>query len=246
MTETAWHLAPCLRPLPAPGLYFARASLGRWSKLPKASRLYGGSFYAIEDTHQAGAMCHVIAEMDGERRLHLVECWHKRTTLHAAVVMLRRLHEGHCRVLEVRAPLAARRPPPGPLAFFHDKLQLERAAAVAIANVQRQEHDAWNKGGRITAHRPVDPPVRPLEVPFEMMPAARRLQGLLASGGLLLPARAPWLGDLLAELALWPAVPTEAQVGALAILAAGHAAMSAPQKRSKVGAERAGVSGWAV
>lgn len=241
-----WHTSPYLRPLPAPGLYFRRSSISRWQRLPKKSRIYGASWYSTEDTHVAGAMCHVVAEMDAERRLHLCECWHRRATLTEAVTMLRRIHEGHCRVLEVKAPMIARRPPPGPLAWFHDMLQLERSVAVVLADVQRGEHQRWAKAGRVTAERPVDPPVRPLQVPFELLPAARRLQGLLASGALLLPDEAPWVDAALSELALWPAVATEARVGALAVLAAGLADMAAPSKARKSPMDRRGITGWAA
>jgi hypothetical protein len=223
-----WHLSPYLKPLPAPGLYFKRESMARFVKLPGKQRTYSGSWYELDEAKAAGAMCHIVAELDLKRVLRVVEVWHKRATVYSAVEAMAMIDVGFQELAEIKG----HRRPEGVLTWFHEPGQVVSAVAPAL--------DSWR---RSVPDGPVLP-VRPLREPLDLRAGARLVQGEFSNGKLVLPLWAPWMADLQAELCLWPAVPSQSQVGALAVLAAGLREMASPEKKSRFRREEG--TAWAA
>lgn len=218
MSGLAWYMEPALQPAPAEGTYFRRKAMRWFDRLPLGRNdMYGASWYDMDGSHQVGAMCHVVIEIDRLRRMHLVECWHARTDVDSAIQALFQIQEG----LHIVQLWADRQPQRsityGPRRWFVEPSQYEQGGIGARINARRV---AINQR-RINPRDHFRIAVSPLRQAMDIDQAARALQSDLGTGNILLPPdRTPHYGALETELLLWPATPSSSRVAALGLISA--------------------------
>lgn len=216
MSGVPWHLIPALQPAPAEGVYFRRRSARWFQRLPLGrNALYGASWFDIEGDHQAGAMCHVVVEIDANRRMYVVECWHRRTDIDSAVQAMFQIQEG-LHIVQLWADRAPQRSITyGPARWFLEPRQYEAGIAARI----------HHRRTRVNERRPQSQHFRiaisPLEEAMSIHQAARSLQADLSTGALMLPPeRVGQYGAMETELLMWPATPSASRVAALGLITA--------------------------
>jgi hypothetical protein len=217
-------------------LYFHRRRFLGFDALPPQgkTRAYAASWFPVDDDRDDYPSCHVVAEIDIERRMHIVDCVTAPASLQRAVGTMFNVQDGMHRVAVMQTAYPKRSDIYGIRAWYCPR---EQAPAVDALIAERLR-DLRKRNERISM------PISPLPYPFDMDAAARLLQSEIIAGRVLLPKSDLWVSGFLGELCEWPMVRRDARVRAMCVLAQALAEI-VPPGRVETLAEKRG-SAWAA
>lgn len=219
--------SPILRPLPAEGFYFHRRRFKTFEHAPHPSRTtaYGASWYSMDDTKGARPSCHVVAEMDKDRRLHIVECFHATTTTQEAVKWQFKIDQGMHRSAVEATAYPKKAGIYGVMTWFCCREQFSQGVSETVF----QEEERLRKDAQ-----PHQLPISALPSNFDLASSARILQSEILAGRILLPPSDPWMRDFLLELCQWPTVRTDARVRSMCVLISALPGMMPPVQSAPI------------
>ena len=231
-----WHHSDVLKPLPCPGLYFHRRQFEPYATPPPITqtRAIAASWFPIDDSRDRYPTAHVIAEIDKDRNLYIVDVYHGEISLREGVKWMFNLQDGMHRVAVEQTAYPKRETVYGARSWFLAPDQYQPVEGQVTE--RRRELNKLNKPSQL--------PLTPLPHSFDVEAAPRTLQSELIAGRILLPRGAKWVDGYLEELCQWPMVRTDAQTMAMCVLAQALPDVVAPGRKEEVGVRRG--SPWAA
>lgn len=232
-----WWSTPHLKPMPSEGVYFRRRAFDTFATIPHPSktRAYGASWFGMDDDKSTQPCCHVVGEIDSERRLHITECHHAWITLEEAVSWQFQIHDGIHRTTVEATSFPKKANIYGVRTWFCTPDQYH-GGLDDLVSVHRRRLKAEN--------RPQSLPLNKLPIPFDLHGSARRLQSEIIGKRILLPQSDPWVASFLSEMCQWPTVRTDARVKAMCVLVSALPNISPPGRSESVDGGRG--SPWAA
>lgn len=234
-----WHASPVLRPLPAEGVYFHRRQFKTFNHVPHPSKTmaYGASWFSMDDDKGAQPCCHVVSEMDKDRRLYIVECHHAWLPLQEAISWQFKIHGAIHRTTVEATSYPKKADIYGVRVWFCSQDQF----GGGIDEMVHQEEQRRRVASPSQNHAI---PLASLPNAFDLTSASRVLQSEIIAGRILMPVSDPWVNDFLEEACQWPAVRTDARIKAMCVLMSALPNMTPPAP-SEVGEHGRG-SPWAA
>src|SRR3990172_6473664 len=120
-----WQALYCCHPVPDTGDYFKREWFKYYDEkdLPGSPRFYGSSDFALAEHERADFTCHIVAAVDDNSNIYLVDLWRDKKTPQVTVAAQIDMAIQH-----------------NVIAWIDEKLQMERALAPFIERTMRERN----------------------------------------------------------------------------------------------------------